>query len=69
MSGETRWASLVLAIAIAANPAVAQTTFAGIVGTVRDSSGAVVTGLKVTVNNKATGEQSSQKTNPAARPE
>jgi hypothetical protein len=63
MSGETRWASLILAVAIAANPAIAQTTFAGIVGTVRDSSGAVVTGLKVTVNNKATGEQSSQATN------
>ena len=63
MSGETRWASLILAIAIATNPAVAQTTFAGIVGTVRDSSGAVVTGLKVTVNNKATGEQFSQATN------
>jgi hypothetical protein len=63
MTRETRWASLILAIAITADPAAAQTTFAGIVGTVRDVSGAVVPGLNVTAINKATGEQSSQPTN------
>ncbi|HUS08643.1 MAG TPA: carboxypeptidase-like regulatory domain-containing protein [Bryobacteraceae bacterium] len=63
MTRETRWASLILAIAITADPSAAQTTFAGIVGTVRDASGAVVPGLKVTANNTATGEQSSQPTN------
>ena len=44
-------------------PLRAQTTYGKIVGNARDVSGAVVTGVKVTVTNERSGETYSQTTN------
>ena len=55
--------SLIVLAAVGASFSAAQTTNASIVGTVRDSSGAVVPGLKVTATNEGTREQFGQETN------
>ncbi len=58
-----RWmAAAVFAVAMVA-PALAQTDQAGFTGTVRDQSGAFVTGATVTVKNERTGESRSTTTN------
>src|SRR5262245_28298026 len=54
---------LIVFMAVGASFSAAQTTSASIVGTVRDSSGAVVSGLKVTATNEGTREKFAQETN------
>jgi hypothetical protein len=50
----TRWILACCLLLIAGCPAIAQSTFGSIVGTVRDSSGAVVEGAQVTISNAGT---------------
>src|SRR6201990_677836 len=58
---------LAAALVIAAGlPAVAQSTFGGIVGTVKDPSGSVVPGACVTVTNRGTSATPTATTSPTA---
>ena len=55
--------AVVVALGLCAGPAAAQTTYGSIVGSARDASGAVISGVKVTVTNESTAEAHNQTTN------
>src|SRR5713101_1849217 len=58
-------ALVILAVTIAASPAYAQVSGATLSGTITDPSGAAIAGAKVTIANKATGENRDVTTNAA----
>lgn len=59
----SRLKALAIVCALLSSPADAQTTFGSIIGTARDSTGAVVPGVQVTVTNEATAILSNATTN------
>ena len=57
--------ALAIALAVSSVPATAQSTYGAIIGTVKDASGALVSGAKVTLVNTGTSFQRQATTNSA----